>query len=266
MKETLRFIICLGFYIKKIWSSYSDQFDSTFIVKNFTLTTYDSLIFQEILIDKFLCLQKCSIDPYCLYIQYEGNNCSLYSEDATNKLVFSNDKIIYQKSNYENQPKLVMENQNYWNVSCINSTYYWSSNTSSCKSCKTGFIKYSELPFNCYHNQTGWRNFTESKSYCQSKGGVLFRPKTENERSFLYRRFPSIFPFLRVSVDSTITSVGQEFKWPDGSNVVGFEFQPNNWLGSESFLNEDCLELLHNGYFNDIPCSFSYGLTICQQQ
>ncbi|CAF0926107.1 unnamed protein product [Brachionus calyciflorus] len=127
MKGELRLIIGLVFYLNKIWLTLSNQFDSTFIARNFIFTTNDSLIFQEIIINKFLCLQKCSIDPYCLYTQYEGNNCSLYSEDALNKLVSSNDKIIYQKSNYEYQSKLVLESntQNDWNVSCLNNSYYW---------------------------------------------------------------------------------------------------------------------------------------------
>ncbi|CAF0964319.1 unnamed protein product [Brachionus calyciflorus] len=274
MKVALRIIIGLGFYLIKIWPTVSILLNnSTLVAKNFIITTNDSLIFQEIIVNKFLCLQKCSIDPYCLYTQYEVNTCSLYSEDAMNKLVSSNDKIIYQKSNYEFQEKIIMESniQSDLSISCLNSSYFSSIKTNSCLPCKTGFIKYSELPFNCYHYEKGLRNYVDSKSYCKSSGGVLFTPQTQNERYFLTQRFsdefPILFRFISVNVNSSITRVEEKFKWPDGSDVVGFsKGEPNNLFGSKSYLREGCLEIRFNAYFYDIPCSNSYLLTICQQE
>ncbi|CAF1067695.1 unnamed protein product [Brachionus calyciflorus] len=262
MKNILRLIFGLGFFINKILSTYSNIFNSTFFEKKYTITVNDSLIFQEILIDKFFCLQKCSIDFNCLYAHYESNICSLYSEEALNNLVSSNDKIIYQKNNYDLQSLVLMRPiiQSDSNVSCINNTYFWSSNKSSCVPCKPNFFKQSELPFSCYHSQTGLKNFTESKSYCQSKGGFLFRPKTKNERYVYIQKFPSEIIF----VDSTITSVGQKFKWPDGSNVVGFGMREPNNQGSTTDLREGCLELRSTGFFNDGSCSNHFNLTICQ--
>ncbi|CAF0732058.1 unnamed protein product [Brachionus calyciflorus] len=263
MKETLKFIIGLAFFINNTWSENLIRLDSAFMAKNFTIKINDSLILQDILLNKFLCLQKCLIDTYCLYASYDTLTCSLYSQDALNDHVSSNDKIIYQKSNYELKKKLEMEPFTHSDpvMSCSNSSHFWSQSTNLCTPCKTGFIKYSELPYNCYHSGKGSRNFDKSKSYCQSKGGVLFRPKTQNERFFYIKKFPSKITF----VNSTITNVGQIFKWPDGSNVVGFgKGEPNN-MGSKKLI-EGCLELRSTGYFNDGACSNSYDLIICQQE
>ncbi|CAF0855725.1 unnamed protein product [Brachionus calyciflorus] len=204
----------------------------------------------------------CSMDFSCAYAFYEGNECILFNIDGELELSRSNEKIIYQKVNFEFQKKLTLDSSEILaNFECFNSSEYWSLKTNSCLPCKPGFIKYSVLSFNCYHSRTELKNFIQSKSYCESMGGVLFRPKTLNERYF----FIQIFPNKTVNVDSTIKSVGEIFKWLDGSDVVGFRFgEPNNLFGSKTILKEACIELRSNGYFYDIPCSNSYFLTICQ--
>ncbi|CAF0899951.1 unnamed protein product [Brachionus calyciflorus] len=210
---------------------------------------------------KYSCLQMCSIDSSCAYVFFEKRDCILYSIDAFNNLSLSSDKIIYQKMNFEFQEKLTLDlNQSLFDFECLNSTNFWSLKTNSCLPCRTGFIKYSELPFTCYHNQTDWKNFAESKSYCKSKGGGLFRPKTKNERYFFTQRFPN----KTANVYSTITYVGQKFKWPDGSDVVGFgRGEPNNY-NSKSIFKEGCLIIRSDGFFNDISCGKYSSLTICQ--
>ncbi|CAF0741190.1 unnamed protein product [Brachionus calyciflorus] len=213
------------------------------------------------LLDKFFCLQICSMNSDCAYAFYEGNECVLFNIDFEYDYSLSNDKIIYQKVNFELQEQLAIDlNQNLLVFECVDSSHFWSLNTNSCEICKIGFVKYSELPFNCYHYATGSKNYAGSKSYCQSKGGVLFRPKTQNERFFFIQRFP----FKTTLIDSKITNLGEKFKWPDGSDVIGFgKGEPNNlmytWL-----LKEDCLELRSTGFFNDVPCNTYNDLTICQ--
>ncbi|CAF0714010.1 unnamed protein product [Brachionus calyciflorus] len=126
--------------------------------------------------------------------------------------------------------------------------------SNSCKPCKPGFIKYSEIPFLCYHSQSEAKNLFASKSYCESLNGFLFRPKTKIERIFFAQKFPSKVAF----VDSTITAAGQLYKWPDGSTAVGFDNgQPDYYLGIEF-----ALMIRSNGYFNDVQFNDIFDLTI----
>ncbi|CAF0860393.1 unnamed protein product [Brachionus calyciflorus] len=128
---------------------------------------------------------------------------------------------------------------------CSNNSVYWSLRTNSCLSCKTGFMKYSDMPNFCYRIESRWENFDDSKIYCESLGAFLFRPKTQKEREFFANTFFNSYVF----VDSRITSVRQTYKWPDGSYVCGFDnFQPDNLLT----LSESVLEIRANGKFNDL--------------
>ncbi|CAF1039264.1 unnamed protein product [Brachionus calyciflorus] len=262
MKRTIYLLIGIGFYVNQFFFTYSIQLDSKFMAKNYSILFNDSLILQEIILNKYLCLHKCLIDSYCLYVKYEGKTCSLYNQDAKNNLVSSYDSLIYQKSNYDFETNIIMEpvTENDRSISCLNKSHYWSLKTNSCIPCKTGFISYSELPFSCYHSQLGWRFFSASKSHCELIGGFLFRPKTQNERFFFTRKFP----YKIVYVDSNITSLGKKFKWTDGSDVVGFGTgEPNNARYPWSLI-EGCLEIRSNGMFNDVSCFTYYYLTICQ--
>ncbi|CAF0953744.1 unnamed protein product [Brachionus calyciflorus] len=186
------------------------------------------------------------MDTQCDYAKYEKKECSLYAKQGNINTNLLSEKIIYQKA-IENV--LIKE--------CSNSSVYWSLSKNSCSPCKTGFFKYSEMPNFCYQNESGSKNFDESKAYCESKGAFLFRPKTQKEREF----FVNTFPNSRVFVDSRITRSGENYAWPDGSYVCGFDnFQPDNvWT-----LSESVLEIFCNGKFNDIPSNHQNEPTICQ--
>ncbi|CAF0899913.1 unnamed protein product [Brachionus calyciflorus] len=240
-------------------SSVQVHFDS-YLVKYYNIIDDRSLLLKIQTLNKFSCLQMCSIESNCVFVNFEKKECILYSYDQTFNLSLSSDRKIYQKKNFDFREKVIPnKNQKSYDL-CLNNSEYWSLNTNSCVPCKTGFIKYPELPFNCYHYTTGSRIFTESKSYCQSKSGVLFRPKTRNESYFYTERFAGKL----VNVDSSITSLGEKFKWPDGSDVVGFDVgQPNNFGGNGN-LAENCLEIRSNGLLNDAPDNKYYNLTICQ--
>ncbi|CAF0860374.1 unnamed protein product [Brachionus calyciflorus] len=208
--------------------------------------------------NKFFCLQACLMDSQCHYAKYEKKECSLYKH--TNIDIFLlGDKTIYQKNMDEDIGMITY--QNVLSEKCSNSYEYWSLNTNSCLLCKTGFMKYSELPNFCYLNESAKRNFNESKSYCESKGAFLFTPKTQIEREFFSRRFPN----LRAFVDSRISSVGDTYTWPDGSYVFGFDnSQPDNYYHTVGYLLENSLEIWSNGNFNDISSGFQNSPTICQ--
>ncbi|CAF1135507.1 unnamed protein product [Brachionus calyciflorus] len=177
------------------------------------------------------------MDKQCYYVKYEKRECSLFTEQAEIKTYLLSEKTIYEKTV-----------QNVMIEECSNSTTYWSLSTNSCLRCKTGFIKYSEMQNFCFHDDWELRNFDESKTYCESKGAFLFRPKTQKERLFFTQKFPN----FRVFVDSRITSSGEQYKWPGGSYVCGFSNrQPDNLLT----LLESVLEIVSSGKFNDIKNS-----------
>ncbi|CAF0949742.1 unnamed protein product [Brachionus calyciflorus] len=218
----------------------------TYLVKYYNIIDKRSLLLKIQTLNKFSCMQLCSMESNCVYVNFKKKECILYSYDQTFNLSLSSQKIIYQKKNFDFQEKVIPnKNQKSYDL-CLNNSEYWSLNTNSCVPCKTG---------------TGSRNFAESKTYCQSKGGVLFRPKTQNERYFYTQKFAGKL----VNVDSSITSLGQKFKWPDGFDVSGFDIdQPNNY-GGNGILVENCLEIRRNGFLNDAPENKFYDLTICEQ-
>ncbi|CAF0899895.1 unnamed protein product [Brachionus calyciflorus] len=203
----------------------------------------------------------CSMDESCVYVSFIKNECLLNSFDENFNFSSSSGKKVFQKKNFGFQEKAISgPDQNISNVSCLNNSYLWSHNTNSCVLCKAGFIKYEEFPFSCYHNKVGLRNFIESKSYCESMNSFLLRPKTENERFFFIKKFP----YRDFFVDSFITSLGQIYKWSDGSIVFGFDvWQPNNYDGKGNLV-QDSLMILSNGYLNDASGKNNYSITICQ--
>ncbi|CAF1062630.1 unnamed protein product [Brachionus calyciflorus] len=219
------------------------------------------MILQITTENRFLCLQKCLINSYCLYAQYETYNCILYSQYAKNYLDSSSVKKIYEKKNFDFQKEEPdSSNQNVSYGTCSNSSEFWSLNANSCKPCKAEFTKYSEVQYFCYHNTTG-KTFPQSKSNCESKGAVLFRPKTKKERDL----FPKKFPGKKAYVDSMITKLGEKYKWPDGTNVNGFDwFEPNNFGWPFWSFNENSLIINSNGFFNDVAGNRIFDLTICQ--
>ncbi|CAF1105772.1 unnamed protein product [Brachionus calyciflorus] len=259
--RTFKYIFGLGLCLSLATFTQSiDLILDLFQLKNFTVSNNNSLILQMTTGNKFLCLQKCSINSYCLYAQYETYNCNLYAQNAKNNLISSIDKKVYEKKNFIFQEEQSdNSNQNVSYGTCSNSSEFWSLKTNSCEPCKPEFVKYSEVPFLCYHH-TGGQTFPQSKSYCITKGGVLFMPKTKHERDF----FGKIFPGKKAYVNSMITKRGEKFKWPDGTNVFGFDWnQPNNF-GWPWSLNENCLMINWNGFLHDVPDNRIFDLTICQ--
>ncbi|CAF1079611.1 unnamed protein product [Brachionus calyciflorus] len=262
MISLLRFICTLGicsslFIVTQANDSYSD----TFRLKDFTIKDNNSLILNITNRNKFICLQKCLMISYCLYVQYERNNCSLYTQDALkNNLNSTSVKTVYEKKKFNFQEGDTDNiNQIESNGTCLNSSEFWSLKTNSCKPCISGFLKYSEISFLCYHIQTGLKNFSGSKLYCQSKGGILFRPKTQNERYLFVQKFPLKTAF----VDSQIKIRGEIYKWPDGKSVIGFSpLEPN--YGPIFSLMENSLIISANGFFSDVSGNNNYDLTICQ--
>ncbi|CAF1106503.1 unnamed protein product [Brachionus calyciflorus] len=221
----------------------------------------DSFLFKIQALNKFLCLRMCSMNESCVYVIFLKKQCLFYPFDESFNLSSSSSKKIFEKKNFGFQEKLVSgPDQNISHVSCLNNSYYWSLNTNSCVLCQTGFIKYKEFPFSCYHNKAGLRNFIQSKSYCESMNSFLLRPKTQNERFFFIKKFT----YRDFFVDSFITSLGEIYKWSDGSNVIGFDVgQPNNYYGLRNLV-QDSLMILPNGYLNDASGKNNYSITICQ--
>ncbi|CAF0899969.1 unnamed protein product [Brachionus calyciflorus] len=170
----------------------------TYLVKYYNIIDDSSLLLKTQTLNKFSCMQLCSMESSCVYVKFEKKECIMYSYNQTFNLSLSSDRIIYQKKNFNFQER--DSNENLLHDTCLNSSHFWSINFNSCIPCKPGFNKYSELPFNFYHNGTVSKNFSESRLYCQSKGGVLFRPITQNERYFFK-------DFQIKHVDSSITYV-----------------------------------------------------------
>ncbi|CAF1104802.1 unnamed protein product [Brachionus calyciflorus] len=153
----------------------------------------------------------------CYYAIYNKNECSLFTIDAKIDTILLSDTKIYQKiiNDLLDEDIGMITIQNVLREDCSNSDLNWSLTTNTCLPGKTRFMNYSEMPNSCYHKESGWKNFEESKVYCESKGAFLFRPKTQRERLFFTQKFPNLIVF----VDSRITRVGQRYKWPDGSCV-----------------------------------------------
>ncbi|CAF1029006.1 unnamed protein product [Brachionus calyciflorus] len=241
-----RLIFCLGIFLNQILFINSDQLSSRFRALNYQIPIDSRLIYNNSEIkNKFFCLQTCLMDTQCDYAKYEKKECSLYAKQGNINTNLLSEKIIYQKA-IENE--LIRE--------CSGNTTYWSLRTNTCLPCKTGFINYSEMPNFCYLIESRWENFDDSKAYCESLGAFLFRPKTQKEREFFN---------LNAFVDSRITSVGQRYKWPDGSYVCAFyNNQPDNFGNSGNSLIESVLEIWPSGKFNDAPSTKVINQTICQ--
>ncbi|CAF1021883.1 unnamed protein product [Brachionus calyciflorus] len=263
MISLLRYVFSLGLCSSLVLvTKTNDLYSDTFRLNDFSIRDNNSLILNITKMNKFICLKKCLIISYCLYVRYERNDCSLYTKDAIkNNLNSTNVKTVYEKKKFNFQEEEAgNSNQIESNGTCLNSSEFWSLKTNSCKPCLSGFFKLSEIPFLCYHSQTGLKTFSGSKLYCQSKGGVLFRPKTQNERYLFVQKFPLKTAF----VDSQITIRGEIYKWPDGKIVSGFSsLEPNN--GQMFFsLMENSLIIGTNGLFSDVSGNNNYDLTICQ--
>ncbi|CAF1009150.1 unnamed protein product [Brachionus calyciflorus] len=239
-------IFGLGLFLGFV--SFTNSIDlksDTFLVKNVIITDINSMIIQAYRMNKFHCFQTCLSDPYCFYVKYEGKKCSFFTQYAQIQLDPSSEKIIYQKNNLE--PKTCLKN----------SSVFWSLKKNACLPCLPAFIKYSESPHYCYHSQSVERNFFQTNSYCQSKGGFIYTPKAQNERNpFKHILDKSAF------VNSTVTTLGEIFKWPDGSVVTGFT---NSKEPDHLFPIECCLGII-NGLVFDLPCDMTRGLTICQHE
>ncbi|CAF0966323.1 unnamed protein product [Brachionus calyciflorus] len=232
----------------------------TFLVMNYIILNNESLTVKLKAVSKFSCLQKCTLELNCMYAFYERYECLLYAFSDTYNLTSSNNSQIYAKKNRitEELNEIILEGPD--SKVCNMSSEFWSLKKNSCEPCKPEFVKYSEMPFLCYHH-TGGQTFAQSKSYCESKGAVLFRPKTKKERDF----FPKKFPIKRAYVDSMITKLGEKFKWPDGTTVIGFSInEPNNFGSQFLSLYENCLIIDSNGFFNDVAGNRIFDLTICQ--
>ncbi|CAF1062648.1 unnamed protein product [Brachionus calyciflorus] len=232
----------------------------TFLVMNYIILNNESLTVKIKAVNKFSCLQKCSLEPNCMYAFYERYECVLYAFSDTYNMTSSNNSQIYAKKfrKTEEQNEIILENVD--SKVCNMSSEFWSLKKNSCEPCKPEFVKFSEVPFLCYHHTGGFKTFAQSKSYCETKTGVLFLPKTKQERDF----FPKKFPGKKAYVNSMITKLGEKFKWPDGTNVFGFDwFQPDN-LRWPWFLIENSLIINSNGYFHDFPDNRTFDLTICQ--
>ncbi|CAF0714008.1 unnamed protein product [Brachionus calyciflorus] len=214
----------LNFYLNPVLNTNYFDEDSKFLTKIYATIDDNSTILSSRITTKLSCLQTCLENFYCMYAKYEGEICSLYLHDAFDFLGSSNNKIIYKKNIFEYQQE-------------FNTDLYQNFSNQECL------------------NTTEF--WSLGKNSCQPcKPG----PKTKHERDFFIQKFPS----QKAYVDSTITKLGQIFKWPDGSNVVGFEKgQPNNYHHA-SILKEKHVEIRSNGYFNDVSGRNNYSLTICQ--
>ncbi|CAF0841267.1 unnamed protein product [Brachionus calyciflorus] len=261
MKKAIRIFIGLKILLNIIKFTSSSQFDSVFLEEVYELSVNDCLIIKTITNSLHECLVQCLIETECLHANFEGNTCSLLTFISKKNTCSSNSKTVYKKINSESNEVLKKNlSQTELNTVCSNSSLFWSIKTNSCLSCKPGFQKYIQVPYLCYHSQFSPKNFIESKVYCQSKNATLFEPKSENERIF----FNENFSCKKAYVNSVINNIGETFKWPNGSNVIGFDQrQPNN-QNSKSDLKENCLEIRPNSYFNDISCDRKLTLTICQ--
>ncbi|CAF1021902.1 unnamed protein product [Brachionus calyciflorus] len=229
-----------------IFSHTSNLYSENFGLKNFTIADSDSLILEVALKNKFLCLQKCFFNPYCLYVRYENNNCSLFTQDAIkNDLNSTNVKTVYEKKKFNFQEEEAgNSNQIESNGTCLNSSEFWSLKTNSCLPCKPGFIKYSEVLFLCYHYQSGLKNYTGSKAYCISKSSFLFKPKTKIERNFFVQKFP----LQTAYINSTTNELENIFKLP-----IGYSFD-----------SVYSLVIGPKGLLNDVFNYKLFNLTICQ--
>lgn len=206
------------------------------------LTLNEDWIITEIqTVDEISCLAKCDRSFICAFVKYNTNKCKIYSEDARTNL--STSEISYEKI----QTSLTK----------CNFDEYWSFKNLQCLSCPFGFLKLIQIPSACFTVNSTNRPFNQAKSFCTLLGAHLPRTKSRLERTVLSSRFPS----KSFWIDSSITQLGEIYKWHDGTLVTGFaQTEPNN-LGQNS-LNENSL-CLYNGYINDISENFSL-LTVCQ--
>uniref|UniRef100_UPI003AADBBFE uncharacterized protein n=1 Tax=Centroberyx gerrardi TaxID=166262 RepID=UPI003AADBBFE len=121
----------------------------------------------------------------------------------------------------------------------------------------------------CYFISRHTRDWRDSQSFCQSKGGHLAIIHTAEEQSFLWERLPRGHwnaYWFGISDEHT----EEEWKWVDGTPLVGGfweDGEPNNHI------DEDCgyiiktrkLERVAVKSWYDAPCSM-YWPFICERE
>ncbi|RNA41830.1 hypothetical protein BpHYR1_040025 [Brachionus plicatilis] len=200
--------------------------------------------------NRVLCIVKCLDRKECnqLYFNRETQKCILFSGFSTKNNLVTKQSALLAKVFTQNSSS-----------ECIKETEYWSIKMNSCLPCPVTFKRYSLNSFSCYHMSQNDMKFFEAKSYCEEKSAFLPRPKTSNERELI--RYLS--NNTKTWVDSFIDSLGEVYKWGDGTNVTGFKNgQPGNEGDNSSRLNQNVL-IISDLCFFDIEYWKTFK-TICQ--
>ncbi|XP_029465327.1 mannose-binding protein-like [Rhinatrema bivittatum] len=102
-------------------------------------------------------------------------------------------------------------------------------------------------------------NFETAKEKCEQAGGLLAAPKNEAENT-------AIQEILQKDINQAFLGISDQHVEGMFKYVTGEKLAFSNWnLGepNNSKDGEDCVEILNNGKWNDIPCSLT-RLIICQ--
>ncbi|KAJ8036335.1 Macrophage mannose receptor 1 [Holothuria leucospilota] len=118
---------------------------------------------------------------------------------------------------------------------------------------------------NCYLIQSNVGNWQEARDQCRSMGADLASIDNSAENDYLAALVTQsgiTGPLTHVWIGLNDLRVSLYFEWSDGSDVV-FTYwndnEPNNFLGA----NEDCVEMVGGGAWNDERC-ISRNPSICE--
>ncbi|GFN88644.1 metalloendopeptidase [Plakobranchus ocellatus] len=141
-------------------------------------------------------------------------------------------------------------------VSFCLSTGEWSFLGTACSECPPNFSpNFSNRQ--CYLYVNSIKTFPEASSYCQEKKAIVAFPASEDENTFLKS-------FTRFNIWIGITDEAEEGNFV---TVLGKPAAFTNWKAPEpnNYGNrEDCTEIRHDKFWNDLPCSPYKRRFVCQ--
>ncbi|XP_004376279.1 asialoglycoprotein receptor 2 [Trichechus manatus latirostris] len=114
-------------------------------------------------------------------------------------------------------------------------------------------VNWMEHEGSCYWFSRSGKTWPEADKYCQLEDAHLVVINSREEQKFILQHSRSFHTWIGL------TNSGGSWKWADGTDYEnGYKnwdyTQPDNWQGHEVGGNEDCVEILSDGHWNDDLC------------